>query len=44
MSRETIGDSEARLIMLQEEAARLQAEIDSEQFGSVEGDWARHGY
>ena len=44
MSRETIGDREARLILLQEEAARLQAEIDSEQFGRVAGDWARHGY
>ena len=44
MSRETIGDREARLILLQEEAARLQAEIDAEQFGRVAGDWARHGY
>jgi hypothetical protein len=44
VSRETIGDREARLILLQEEAARLQAEIDSEQFGRVAGDWARHGY
>ena len=44
MSRETIGDREARLILLQEEAARLQAEIDSEQFGRVAGYWARHGY
>jgi hypothetical protein len=41
---ETIGEREARVARLQEEAARLQAEIEAEQFGQAAGDWARRGY
>ena len=44
MSSETITEREARLTRLEEEAARLRAEIDAEQFGRAAGEWARRGY
>lgn len=44
MSSETITEREARLTRLEDEAARLRAEIDAEQFGRAAGEWARRGY
>jgi hypothetical protein len=41
---ETIADRAAQVARLQDEAARLQAEIDAEQFGRIAGEWARRGY
>jgi hypothetical protein len=44
ISGESLGDREARLVRLREEAARLEAEIDAERFGRAAGEWARRGY
>jgi len=44
MSTDALLEKRARLAELRAEAARLEAEVESEAFGQAVGDWARRGY
>jgi hypothetical protein len=44
MTADLLTEKRARLAALRAEAARLEAEVESEAFGQTVGDWARRGY
>jgi hypothetical protein len=44
MTADLLTEKRARLAELRAEAARLEAEVESEAFGQTVGDWARRGY
>jgi hypothetical protein len=44
MSHDDVVGKKARLAALQAETARLEAEVDAEEFGAAVGSWAKQGY
>ena len=44
MSHDDVVGKKARLAELQAETARLEAEVDAEEFGAAVGSWAKQGY